>query len=807
VSFALDFAKIALIGGQPMTVTAAGKLLDEPFKLKFSGGSLHGYLTDQPWPLELIASGAGAQLALNGTIAPSTDPHGSNLKFQISGKRISDLSAWLGVSRSAQMSYSAGGQMVLAAKGWELNSLKAHVGKTKLAGTLGWKGTIDKPLIEAKLRLEDVDVDELERIFVTEQPEAKKETAVGGINIDVPIIPQQVTIYDADIDIAVSRVYLPTFQIADISLTSRIRNGFVDHAPFQAAIGKVMFKGELGFDLRGKMPEIKLEVNSSQVDIGELLHNLNIAEGIKSNIGRLGVKLAARGHNLSTMLDQSEFAASMQNGLWTLQDPSTDASLDIQIIKGIAQASAGQPVMLSLDSRIQETPFKINIESEKLKAFVDHPERIPLHLLIEGSGVNLDLSSTVTLPITQGGQEFRISLTGDRLDSVNEFLDLDLPPFGPYAVDGRFGRKGTEYYLSDLNVRVGQSEMIGNATLETAAQRPQLNVDLTTKTLQINDFKTEDWSLFEDDEVETEDAAMDMNKTDEAHASKDEQEAHHLLSPEVMNFLDARLSLRVEEVLSGKDKLGSGTFKSVLREGRLVVDPLQLDLPGGSALITFAFEPTQTDVNLEAAARIEQFDYGVLARRIKPESDMRGWLSLDLELKTMAKNLDAIMHNANGYIDFAIVPEDFEAGIFDLWTVNLLTTVLPKLDSKSESVINCLVFRFNLKDGRLKHDAIFLDTTKMQVAGEAKVDFKTEKVYLVLAPKAKRPEFFSLETPIKVDGTFADFKVGVKPGGLVGTAIRFITSPIHVPIRRLTKDKIPPDDKAACAEAMHRPHN
>jgi hypothetical protein len=289
-----------------------------------------------------------------------------------------------------------------------------------------------------------------------------------------------------------------------------------------------------------------------------------------------------------------------------------------------------------------------------------------------------------------------MSLSGERLDSVNKFLDMDLPPFGPYALEGRFDQKESGYYLSDLNVRVSNSEMIGSASLETQGHRPQLNVDLTTKTLQINDFKLGDWSLVEGE----------ADKTEEGY------DVNALLSPEVMRFLNARLSLRVEEVLSGEDKLGSGAFKATLRDGRLVVDPLQLNLPGGSAIVTFAFEPTETDVALEVAARIEQFDYGIL-----------------------------------------------------------------------------------------------VDTTNMQVAGEAKVDFETEKIYMVLAPKAKKPEFFSLATPLKVEGTFADFEVGIKPGGLVGTAIRFITSPVHVPIRRLFKEKTPSDGKSACTEAMHRPHD
>jgi uncharacterized protein involved in outer membrane biogenesis len=237
------------------------------------------------------------------------------------------------------------------------------------------------------------------------------------------------------------------------------------------------------------------------------------------------------------------------------------------------------------------------------------------------------------------------------------------------------------------------------------------------------------------------------------------------------------------------------------------VNPLLLKIPGGSVKIAFAFEPTAADVALEASTKIEQLDYGVLARRIKPESKMGGWLSLDVDLKSRANSIDTIMQNAHGYIDFAVVPEDFEADLFELWAVNLLAAALPKLDSEETSKVNCAVFRFDIKDGKMKEDAIFADTTKMQVGGKAKVDFKTKEVYLAMAPKAKKAEFFSLATPIQVKGTFTDYKIGVQPGGLIGTTIRFITSPVFVPIQRVFTERAPADGKAACSAAMYRSHN
>jgi uncharacterized protein involved in outer membrane biogenesis len=345
--------------------------------------------------------------------------------------------------------------------------------------------------------------------------------------------------------------------------------------------------------------------------------------------------------------------------------------------------------------------------------------------------------------------------------------------------------------------------MTGKMSLNTVARPPRLDIDLTTRTLQMDDFKVGDWSPVKPS------TAADKQETagkTTVQRETNRQQVQSLLSPEFMRSLDARFNLKVQQVLSGQDKLGSGNLAAGLEKGRFFVDPMQLNVPGGSVKLAFAFEPTNTETALEASAKIEQFDYGILARRVKPESNMGGWLSLDIGLKSRAQSLDTIMHHANGYIDFAIVPQDFEAGLFELWAVNLLAAALPQVDSGKTSVVNCAVFQFDIKDGKMKENAIFADTTKMQVGGKAKVNFKTQEVYMAMAPKAKKAEFFSLATPIQVKGTFTDYKIGVQPGGLIGTALRFITSPILVPIQRTFTERAAADGKAACAAAMHRSH-
>ena len=92
----------------------------------------------------------------------------------------------------------------------------------------------------------------------------------------------------------------------------------------------------------------------------------------------------------------------------------------------------------------------------------------------------------------------------------------------------------------------------------------------------------------------------------------------------------------------------------------------------------------------------------------------------------------------------------------------------------------------------------------MSVAGKINVDFNTREIDILAAPKAKKAEFFSLATPVKVHGSFEDFGLGVNPLSLTRSVVSFVTSPIHVPIRRVFKKKIPADGKAACELAWEK---
>jgi uncharacterized protein involved in outer membrane biogenesis len=128
----------------------------------------------------------------------------------------------------------------------------------------------------------------------------------------------------------------------------------------------------------------------------------------------------------------------------------------------------------------------------------------------------------------------------------------------------------------------------------------------------------------------------------------------------------------------------------------------------------------------------------------------------------------------------------------------VIATIVSKEDEDA-SEINCVVGRWTMKDGLLTPEVFLIDTSKIRICGKGQVDFRKEQLELKMAPTPKRPEYFSLATPIEVRGNFADFGMGIQSGGLIGTAVKFIASPVTTTLQRLVGKELPADGKDVCA--------
>ena len=547
-------------------------------------------------------------------------------------------------------------------------------------------------------------------------------------------------------------------------------------------------------------PELGLQLTVQNADIGAILQRLKLVEGLEMTTGVAAIDVLVRGNTLNEIVLQSKMVFAVREGEWVITLPNTRQPLRIQQLQGEITVRQVNEITMDLRGEIRQTPVRFLITGAPLIEYMKAPQELPLRLDIEMLDTRLSFDSRLAIPIANRDVTMGLDIKSERLDKFNSLLKLDLPPLGPVALTARLDVSAAGYELSTLRLVVNESDLEGKINVDMTASKPKVDIELTSSRFRVEDFDIKRAEAADTAEAETEMSSKTAPTPQHQAASENKQ----LLSREVLNSVDADLRIEARQVTSGTDELGSGSLLLSLREGRLALDPLKIDTAGGGIDLVMSLLHSGEHLDFTVTANVDRFDYGVLARRLDPESDMDGVMSLDIGLQSTAPVKAEIMANASGHFDFALVPDNFSAEVFDLWAVNLVSSIAAEVDKDEASKMNCVVVRLGLEDGLLTEKAVFMDTTRMSVAGKVDIDFKSQEIDILMAPKAKRAEFFSLATPLKVQGSFDDFGMGVGKVRAARSAISFITSPIHVPIRRVFRKEIPADGREACELAWEK---
>ena len=486
------------------------------------------------------------------------------------------------------------------------------------------------------------------------------------------------------------------------------------------------------------------------------------------------------------------------------RSPGQAEPLQFKIDECTGDMLPGKPFILSMKGKLLGEPYVTTIEIGSLQELLEE-NRSRMEVKTEIAKTRFDFGGSLDLARALRNIQLNAAVTGDNLDSLNGLLELDLPPLKAYKAVAELSLRKDLYDLSNLILQVGQSKLAGKMTADLSAGKPQVAIELNSPLIQLDDFDLGDWSPEKDVGGQPTDGQDGDRKAEAAKPENEEsssgQVVEELLSPKVLARYNVRMNVTAEKVMSGSDELGSGNLTATLKDGSFNLDPLKLSIPGGSFSLAATLKPDPGAPQASVRAVMDNFDFGVLVRRANPKADMGGTINLDVDLKSSANSFDELMANGNGYFDFSGRLENLEAGIIDLWAVNVIAAVASGKDNKP-SEINCVLGRWTMKEGQLTPDIILIDTTKIRICGKGQVDFKKKTIDLKMAPTPKRPEFFSLATPVEVRGSFDDFGVGIQAGGLIGTSVRFITSPVTVPLRRIFSKDLPADGTDVCGMAI-----
>lgn len=440
----------------------------------------------------------------------------------------------------------------------------------------------------------------------------------------------------------------------------------------------------------------------------------------------------------------------------------------------------------------------------------------PVHLTLEGP-IRLTLSLTPTVSMSQiklkrpgqgqlpdaevGCLSVKVSLAslvrGDLNLEMVTVQDLTLP-LAPAKgrkrgtalhfsqVSGRLRISQDRASLEDLVLRLGHSSLTGRVLLDIKPKPPRLILHL------------------ESPQADLESLAQVVALEDAGSQPASQRRGFQLTALDhavsgLLEKLQGELVFKANHVRWRGETAGRGELHITLKNRRLAIERLEVELPGGRIFLRNAIWPEGPELASSLECEVRNFSYGFLTRKA-PGDPMRsrGVLSLRLSLTAQAPKVSELLGRADGVFQAGVWPKDLKTTSFNLWAANLLFALLDILAKKTTSQVNCVVGNFVMEKGVMTSKELIIDTNKVRVKGEAKLNFARRTIAVHLEPRAKQPQFFNLETPIDIKGTFEQASAGVSAGGLVGSVINFATSPVFAPLRRLFGDTLPEAGKDIC---------
>jgi uncharacterized protein involved in outer membrane biogenesis len=489
---------------------------------------------------------------------------------------------------------------------------------------------------------------------------------------------------------------------------------------------------------------------------------------------------------------------TLENIAVRYRDEQSGTDVELVVHECTGTAAVGKPMQLDMHGVWSGEPFELDVSASSLGEFLAMT-RSRLNIDFEIAGARIEFGGSSDALGAAGDVEMELSVSGARLDSVNKLLNIDLPPFENYRFAAHLTAQTGRAVLDNLEVTIADSTLRGSVVIDRTGAKPTGSVELVAQSIQLDDFEVGDWSP----EAPAAAAVGDESSGSEEPAVTAPRMG--ILSPEVLGRADLNLLVDVKQVHSGSDALGAGEIRASLKDGRLSLDALRVSVPGGEVLIQASVKPGPVASDGSLRILVKDFDFGLLAHRLDPDTDLGGKFNMDVDLKLATASVGGLLAHANGYFDVSGNPENFAAGIVDLWAVNLISSVVSSsVEEEAESQINCVISRWRMVDGELIAENLAVDTSKIRICGKGSIDFKTRTFDLTAAPTAKRPEFFSLATPLVITGSFDDFGIGLR-GGVLGagtTAVKFAISPLTTPFKRLVRDDIPDDGADICSLAI-----
>ncbi len=245
-----------------------------------------------------------------------------------------------------------------------------------------------------------------------------------------------------------------------------------------------------------------------------------------------------------------------------------------------------------------------------------------------------------------------------------------------------------------------------------------------------------------------------------------------------LDNLDGDLRLTIAELKARAVLVHDLAGHAVLSAGRLVIDPLRADLPGGRLSLRAAIDsrPEATPISLSLSTA--GVDLKPVLAILGLGKLATGRLAAEADLRATGRNPHALAASLDGRLGLALTDTDIDNALLSTSLAEVLRAAkLPGIAVDAGTTrLRCLVLRMDASQGVGTIGTALLDSPRALINATGRVDLNEETMTLQLRPMLRQGnDKPGIVVPLRVDGGFRTAKFTLDAGNAVQSAFSALT--------------------------------
>ncbi len=419
--------------------------------------------------------------------------------------------------------------------------------------------------------------------------------------------------------------------------------------------------------------------------------------------------------------------------------------------------SGKQPAWLN---ESQQAIAAEQIDEFSLKADISNPENL---FRIENLDSTLAIKDTQS--VAQGAilfdAEFQpsidltVSSKGNNLQNFEELIKQSLPASEKFSLETQLKFAGNHLGLTNLTLAIDNTHLTGDSDIELSSP-PNVRANLISESLNIEHLLAaghKEKAKEKADDSENKDAPKDTRLFSDEKIDLSWLKSAH-----------TDISLLIKNLIYKKAILNDVKTKVVALDNKATIEIDSLKYLDSNLKANLLVDANKNIFS--HSLYTEEFNLGQLLNDIDAGEKLQGKIDASIDINSFGTSSQELANNASGKITAVMTEGSLADAPIDLLASNLLVELMPGKAKQDHTKIECLFVQFSANEGVFNSDAILLNTENIVMTINGSIDLSKEKLNLLLIPKPKNIELFTLDSNIRVKGNLQDPSFSLDKGSV-----------------------------------------